>query len=106
MLNPSKEQEEEWAYQRRLHFARYCWLNQRKTLNVRGRYLLGRRYLREMRGFHFTSMHGIAWMNVNNGSRRKSVKTIVNRGISLRLSSKIIWVFRVCYHYSIVVPTY
>jgi hypothetical protein len=39
MLNPSKEQEEEWAYQRRLHFARYCWLNQYKTLNVRGEVL-------------------------------------------------------------------
>jgi len=34
-----KEQEEEWAYQRRLHFARYCWLNQHKTLNVRGEVL-------------------------------------------------------------------
>jgi hypothetical protein len=39
LLNPSKEQEEEWASQRRLHFARYCWLNQYKTLNVRGEVL-------------------------------------------------------------------
>jgi len=36
LLNPSKEQEEEWAYQRRLHFARYCWVNQHKRLQVRG----------------------------------------------------------------------
>ena len=39
MTKTFKEQEEEWAYQRRLHFARYCWLNQHKTLNVRGEVL-------------------------------------------------------------------
>jgi len=27
MLNPSPEQEREWAEDRRLHFARFCWLN-------------------------------------------------------------------------------
>jgi len=39
LLNPSKEQEEEWAADRRLHFARFCWLNQRRGLEVRGEYL-------------------------------------------------------------------
>ena len=39
MLNPSKEQEEQWAADRRLHFARFCWLNQRRGLEVRGEYL-------------------------------------------------------------------
>jgi len=39
LLNPSKEQEEEWAYQRRLHFARYCWLNKNKSIEVRGQWL-------------------------------------------------------------------
>jgi len=39
LLNPSKEREEEWAADRRLHFARFCWLNQRRGLEVRGEYL-------------------------------------------------------------------
>ena len=39
MTKTFKEQEEEWAYQRRLHFARYCWINQHKKLNVRGEVL-------------------------------------------------------------------
>jgi len=39
LLNPSKEQEEEWAESRRLHFARFCWLNQRRGIEVRGEYL-------------------------------------------------------------------
>ena len=39
MKNPSKEQEEEWAADRRLHFARFCWLNQNKGMEVRGEYL-------------------------------------------------------------------
>ena len=39
MLNPSKEQEREWAESRRLHFARFCWLNQNKGMEVRGEYL-------------------------------------------------------------------
>ena len=39
MTKTFKEQEEEWAYQRRLHFARYCWINKHKRLQVRGEYL-------------------------------------------------------------------
>jgi len=39
LINPSKEQEEEWAEDRRLHFARYCWLKQYEGLWVRGEYL-------------------------------------------------------------------
>ena len=31
MLNPSKEQEEEWAEQKLLHFARFCWINRHKV---------------------------------------------------------------------------
>ena len=27
MINPSKEQEEEWSTQRKLWFARFCWVN-------------------------------------------------------------------------------
>ena len=38
LLNPSKEQEEEWAYQRRLCFARYCWLRKHKRVLVKGGY--------------------------------------------------------------------
>ena len=39
MKNPSKEQQEEWAESRRLHFAWFCWLNQNKGMEVRGEYL-------------------------------------------------------------------
>ena len=35
MLNPSKEQEEEWHEQRRYHFARFCWVNQYKSIQCR-----------------------------------------------------------------------
>ncbi len=31
MKNPSKEQEEKWAEDRRLFFARFCWLNMYKV---------------------------------------------------------------------------
>ena len=30
MLNPSQEQEEEWARDRRYHFARFCWAYKNK----------------------------------------------------------------------------
>lgn len=35
MRNPSKEQEEEWDKQRRYHFARFCWVNQYKSIQCR-----------------------------------------------------------------------
>ena len=30
MINPSKEQEEQWAKDRRYHFARFCWIRRHK----------------------------------------------------------------------------
>ena len=30
MINPSKEQEEKWAKDRRYHFARFCWINRHR----------------------------------------------------------------------------
>ena len=30
MLNPSQEQEDEWARDRRYHFARFCWANRNR----------------------------------------------------------------------------
>ena len=30
MLNPSQEQEEKWARDRRYHFARFCWAYKNK----------------------------------------------------------------------------
>ena len=35
MLNPSKEQEEEWAEQKLLCFARFCWVNRHKVQTCR-----------------------------------------------------------------------
>jgi|14_taG_2_1085336.scaffolds.fasta_scaffold11038_3 hypothetical protein len=32
MLNPSKEQEEKWAEDRRYYFARWCWVHQHETV--------------------------------------------------------------------------
>jgi hypothetical protein len=30
LVNPSKEQEEQWAKDRRYHFARFCWVNRHR----------------------------------------------------------------------------
>ena len=67
--------------------------------------LLGRRYLRERRGFLCIIMRGIEWMNANNSARRKSMKPIIHRKISLRFPGKIIRVFSVCYDDCIIVLT-
>ena len=69
------------------------------------RFLTGPRYLRGRRGFLCISMRGIEWMNANNSARRKSMKPIIHRKISLRFPGKIIRVFSVCDHDCIIVLT-